>query len=292
MHKGENMYAITGITGQIGSQLARILLAAGQPVRAVLRDPSKAAYWQQQGCEIAIADIIDAPRLADAFRGATAVFILVPPLFDPSPGFPEARLVCGSLETALETARPDRVLYLSTIGARAPRETLLSPHGTNERVLEHVNIPTTFLRPAWFMENAAWDVASVRETGVIHSFLQPLDHPIPMVATADIASVAAELIQQQIRAHRVVNLEAAERISPNDIVSTFAELLGKPVRAEAIPRDSWESIFHAQGMKHPAPRIAMLDGFNEGWIDFEDGPKSSRKGTTPLKNVLQSLLNR
>ena len=286
------MYAITGITGRIGGQLARLLLAQGKPVRAVLRDPSKVAYWEALGCEIALADITDAPRLADAFRGAEAVFLLVPPIFDPSPGFREARLVCGSFETALETARPDRILYLSTIGARAPHENLLSPHETNERVLEHVNLPTTILRPAWFMENASWDLPSVREQGIIHSFLQPLDRPIPMVATADIASLAAELIQEKITTHRIINLESTRRVSPNDLASTFAELLGKPVHAEAIPRDTWESIFRTQGMNNPAPRIAMLDGFNQGWIDFEDGDKTSRKGPTSLKTVIEDLLIR
>jgi hypothetical protein len=27
----------------------------------------------------------------------------------------------------------------------------------------------------------------------------------------------------------------------------------------------------SQGMKNPAPRAQMLDGFNEGWIEFENG---------------------
>lgn len=286
------MYAITGITGQIGSQLARTLLAADQSVRAILRDPAKAAPWEEKGCEIAIADINDASCLADAFRGAEGVFILVPPSFDPSPDFREAHHLAGSLFTALETARPDRVVYLSTVGARAEPTNLLSQHGLIEEQLEKLETPTTFLRPAWFMENASWDVPSARETGVIQSFLQSLDHPIPMVATADIAALAAELIQEQVSGHRIVDLEFETRISANDIAATFAELLGKPVHAEVVPRDSWEQMFRTQGMKNPAPRIAMIDGFNQGWIDFADGARNSRKGTTSLRTVLEGLLNR
>jgi uncharacterized protein YbjT (DUF2867 family) len=59
------------------------------------------------------------------------------------------------------------------------------------------------------MENAAWDLASARDTGVIPSFLQPLERRIPMVATADVGRVAAELLQERWQGHRVVELHLA-----------------------------------------------------------------------------------
>ena len=45
-------------------------------------------------------------------------------------------------------------------------------------------------------------------------------------------------------------------------------------------------------MKNPEPRILMLDGFNEGWIDFEAGAVGTRKGTVELETVLKRLLER
>ena len=51
--KTKNLYAITGITGKIGGILARTLLAANQPVRAVARNADKGAIWADQGCEVA-----------------------------------------------------------------------------------------------------------------------------------------------------------------------------------------------------------------------------------------------
>jgi NAD(P)H dehydrogenase (quinone) len=106
------MYAITGITGQIGGVIGRILLDAGQPVRAVLRDADKGRVWTDRGCEVALATIEDAAPLTAAFRGAEAIFVPVPPNFDPQPGFPEARAIGAALRTALETARPARVVFL------------------------------------------------------------------------------------------------------------------------------------------------------------------------------------
>ena len=141
------------------------------------------------------------------------------------------------------------------------------------------------------MENSAWDVAPAKN-GVVQSFLQPLDKPVPMVATADIGRTAAELLQETWSGHRVVELESPRRVTPNEIASTFGNLLGRPVRVEAVPRETWESLFKSQGMKNPLPRIQMLDGFNKGWIEFESGEAGSRKGKVELRTALQKLIER
>jgi len=127
---------------------------------------------------------------------------------------------------------------------------------------------------------------------VISGFLQPLDKPVPMVATADVGRVAAELLQGIWNGQRVVELEGPRRVTPDEVAATFAELLGRPVRMDAVPRQTWEPLFRSQGMKNPTPRIRMLDGFNEGWIEFENGEGSSRKGEVTLKTVLQMLIER
>jgi NAD(P)H dehydrogenase (quinone) len=286
------MFAITGITGNVGGEVARNLLAAKQPVRAVVRDLGKGAAWEKRGCDLARADIGDASALAAAFQGVEGVFVLVPPNCDPTPGFREAQAIADSLFSALEHARPGRVVYLSTIGAQATQPNLLTQHTIIERVLGESPIPITFLRPGWFMGNSSWDVAPAHEQGVIPSFLQPLDKPVPMAARADIGRVAVELLQETWNGHRVVELEGPQRVTPNEIAATFVDLLGIPVRMEAVPRDTWDALFRSQGMKNPAPRIRMLDGFNEGWIEFESGQAGSRKGKVALKTVLKSLVER
>jgi uncharacterized protein YbjT (DUF2867 family) len=110
-----------------------------------------------------------------------------------------------------------------------------------------------------------------------------------MVATADIGRLAAELLQQSWSGSRVVELEGPLRYSPVQVAGAFTRLLGRPVQAQAIAREGWESSFVAQGMSNPVPRIQMLDGFNEGWIEFEGTPE---KGVTSLDAVVQELLQR
>jgi uncharacterized protein YbjT (DUF2867 family) len=149
--------------------------------------------------------------------------VLVPANFDPSPEFAEARTIGAVLKSALEAARPDRVVYLSTIGAQAKRSNLLTQHTIIERALELLSMPITFLRPPWFMENCRWNVAAARENGAISSILQPLDKPFPMVATADIGRVAAELLQVMQNGPRVVELEGPHRVTPHGIADAFAD---------------------------------------------------------------------
>ena len=285
------MFAITGITGQVGGAVARALIDSGQRVRAVVRDAQKGAAWARNGSEVDVADLDDAAALKKAFAGVQGVFFLLPPVFDPSPDFGEARRVIAAVREALDAVRPAKVVSMSTIGAQALQPNLLQQHRLQEESLGTLPLPITFLRAAWFMENAAWDVAPARATGVIPSFLHPLDKPVPMVATEDIGRVAAELLQETWQGRRVVELEGA-RLSPNDVAAAFARVLGRDVRMDAVPRATWEALFKSQGMKNPVPRAQMLDGFNEGWIDFEGDASSTRKGAVSLDTVLQALIAR
>src|SRR5579863_5917486 len=87
--KERQMYAIVGITGRVGRAIAENLLAQGEKIRAIVRNPEKAARWRDRGAEIAVADVDDPNALATAFEGTDGVFLMIPPNFAPAPGFPE-----------------------------------------------------------------------------------------------------------------------------------------------------------------------------------------------------------
>lgn len=286
------MFAITAITGRVGGALANMLLASGHDVRAVVRDEAKGAPWATRGCDVAIADVDDAGPLARALRGVEGAFILLPPVFDPAPGFPEVRARIANIRAALEKAGPPKAVILSTIGADALQANLLNGLRFLEEALADLPIPITFLRAAWFMENAEWDIPSARDEGVFHSYLQPLDRPVPMIATEDVGRAAAELLLQDWTGHRIVELEAEARVTPNQIAAAFVKVFGRNVQADIVPRDTWEHIFREQGMRNPEPRMQMIDGFNEGWIDFRGEGGHSRKGQISIDEAVASLVAR
>jgi len=283
------MYAITGVTGKVGGAVANILLERRLGVRAVLRDARKARPWSERGAEIAIASSDDAAAMAKAFEGTEGVFLMNPPNFDPAADFPDTHAATAAFGQAIGVARPGNVVLLSTIGAHVPEFNLLNNMRIVETALRTSTTPIAFLRAAWFMENASWDVDRAR-SGVIPSFLQPLDHAIAMVATADIAAAAAGLLRERWNGLRIIELEGPRRYSANDIAAGFAATLGHSVSPTPVPRDTWDALFRAQGTHNPLPRMRMLDGFNEGWIDFEGGAAEHRRGPTALDAVLRQLV--
>lgn len=125
---------------------------------------------------------------------------------------------------------------------------------------------------------------------MIASYLQPLDRAVPMVATADIGRRVAELLGENWSGVRIEELEAAKRVTPNAIAAAFSKALGKPVKAAAVPREKWETIFRGQGMANPLPRMQMIDGFNEGWIDFRDKGAFARKGLVSIDEAVATLV--
>ncbi len=77
------MFVITGVTGHTGSIAATTLLAAGKPVRVVVRDAAKGEAWKAKGAEVAVADVHDTDALRRLFRQGQRLFLLDPPA-DPS----------------------------------------------------------------------------------------------------------------------------------------------------------------------------------------------------------------
>jgi uncharacterized protein YbjT (DUF2867 family) len=240
IEQGNVMFAITGITGQVGGVVARVLLAAGGTFgrwSAIRRGAQWAAGLRRRDCADGRRR-----RAVARVRRYEGVFVLLPPNFDPSPGYPESRAAISPRCAMRCCGAAGAVVCLSTIGAQATEDNLLQQLGAMEREFAALPMPVAFLRAAWFIENAAWDIAPARDTGTIPSFLTPLDRPVPMVATADVGRVAADLLRDTWTGSRIVEFEGPRRVSPNDIAATLSHLLGKDVRAQAVPRETWEAV--------------------------------------------------
>src|ERR1700734_1075444 len=289
------MYAVMGITGNVGGAVARTLLAKGEKVRGIVRNPEKAAEWQKQGVELFKADYDDVDALTAALTGVAGVFVMVPPNFAPTPGFPETKTTLKVLHQALSRALPQKAVYLSSIGAEQTSGLgLITSSHLLEETLGDLPIPHAFLRAAWFVENSAGDVASARNEGKIRFQLNPLDRKFPLVATADIGKAGAETLTQSWTGIRHIEVAAPESYSPLDIADAFSEAVGRPVEAIAVPREEWETLWVSQGMPEgrTAPRAGMVDGFNSGRIHFGVPGTEHVNGVTPLREGITQLVTR
>jgi NAD(P)H dehydrogenase (quinone) len=289
------MFAVMGVTGQVGGAVARNLMERGRQVRAIVRSPEKGEAWRERGAEIAIADFNDTDALGKAFAGVEGVFVMIPPNFAPSPGFPESRAVIGSIREALAAAKPGRIVALSTIGAQQGSGIgLLTALHIMEEELGSLGIPAAFLRAGWFMENSTWDVASARQEGKMHSYLQPLDKAFSLVATEDIGKAGAEILIDPWQGNRFIEVAGPKQYTPAAMAEAFSRVMGRPVEAAVIPRSAWQETFVQQGVPadRTAYRIEMLDGFNSGWISFGVPGTEHVVGTTTFETVLAGLVAR
>lgn len=289
------MYAVMGITGQVGSAVADTLLASGKQVRAIVRNPEKASAWSARGVELAVADYDDSSALESAFRNAEGVFVMIPPNFAPSPDRSEIRATIASIRAALDKARPAKLVYLSSIGAQQTHGIgLITALHMLEEQFGSLPIPSAFLRAGWFMENSLWDVAAAREQGKLFSYLQPLDHPFPLVATKDIGRIGAETLLQNWSGNRFIEVAGPRRYTPRELAAAFTTALHREVEPIAVPRDTWITNFVAQGTPEDrtAPRVEMLDAFNSGWIDFPAPNTEHIQGTVELQTVINQLVTR
>ena len=284
------MHLVLGLTGKIGGAAARHLLEWGHPVRALVRDPTKAADWAQQGVELRTGDFTDPAAVAAALDGVDAAFLMLPPFFTPQPGFPEAKAIVHCFRTALRHVQPRRVVALSAAGSQRDSGLgMITATYLLEQGLGGLAVPTCFIRPGSFFENYLRNVTRAASTGMFESFLAPTGRAVPMAATQDIGREVARRLVMDWTGHPVVEL--GSMTSPDDLARAMAEVLGRPVQVTAIPRDRWTATLANQGMP-PAfiePYLEMEDGYNSGWIDFgTPGAERVHGTTTPAQVFAQA----
>ena len=263
------MFFISGITGQVGGAAARRLLEEGHTVRALARDPQKAAEWSQKGVEVCQGDFTDPSAVATALEGVEGAYLMLPPFFTPAPGFPEAQAIITSFRKALRQAPPPRLVLLSSIGSQQSSGLgMITATHLLEEALSDLPLPTAFVRAGSFLENYTFGLKAAAATGVFSTYLTPANRPVPMVASADIGHEVARLLIGGWDGKKIVELGSP--ISPDDLASAMGEVLGRPVQAHAIPREQWTATLEAQGMPPDfiGPFAEMEDSFNSGWIDF------------------------
>ncbi|MGO7321053.1 NAD(P)H-binding protein [Rhizobium ruizarguesonis] len=289
------MFVIFGATGKVGKATITRLSAEGAPVRAVLRDPAKAAPLAALGCEIAIADIGDADAMAVAMRDATAVQLICP--IDPRAA-DASRQMLQSIErmvAAIDAARPPRVLAISDYGAHLTVDTgVTGMFRMMEERFRQCSARMVFLRSAEHMENWARYLKIAGETGVMPSMHLPLSRPFPTVSAADIGDMAADLMltdEDHGPLPRIVHGEGPRECTALDIAAALGRLLARSVVAHELPRADWPATLVRAGLSESYADliVRLADAHNKGLIGAEAGVGEIRRGRTDIAAALESF---
>ncbi|MGW0558484.1 NmrA/HSCARG family protein [Streptomyces sp. NPDC002926] len=230
---------VTGATGLQGGAVARELVRRGRDTAALVRDPAsdRARALAELGVVLVRGDLDDEASLRAATDGVAGVFS-VQNFMTPAGLGGEVRQGRALARAARDTGVP-HVVYSSVGGAERHSSV---PHFDSkrsiERYLEELGVPTTVLRPSFFMDNfAAHGPQRVDGTLVVQLALKP-DTRVQFIAVDDIGFFAAEAFDRpQEYLGRALEI-AGDELTATEVARAFAERTGEPARFEELPLDA------------------------------------------------------
>jgi uncharacterized protein YbjT (DUF2867 family) len=208
---------VTGATGNVGAEVVRALVAAGQEVRALVRDPAEAML--PAGVETEVGDLNHPETLSGALAGVRGVFLL--------PGYAD---MPGLLAEMARAGVEHVVLLSSGAAADGDMNNAVSRYMiASEAAVRDSGVAWTILRASGFMSNAlrdwlpqlqAGDVVSAPFAGVRIAVIDPFD----------IAAAAVEAFSARAHQGQVYRLTGPESLLPSEQVATLAVVLERDLR--------------------------------------------------------------
>ncbi|MFD7999467.1 NmrA family NAD(P)-binding protein [Streptomyces mirabilis] len=247
------MIVITAPTGQIGSQVLDIVLGdvldGGESVRVIARDPARLSPRVRERVEVVTGSHGDPDVVDTAFAGADSVFWLAPP--NPRAARVEDVYVDFSRPAcdAFKRRGVRRVVGISALGRGVPGNAgLVSASLAMDDLIAGTGVGYRALTLPSFMDNMLRQVEAIKNQGM---FFQPVsgDLKAPTCATRDIAVVAAGLLlDHSWSGQGEVPVLGPEDLSFEDMARIMSEVLGKPVRFQYVPVESFRDTLTRRGM--------------------------------------------
>ncbi|WP_406635930.1 NmrA family NAD(P)-binding protein [Amycolatopsis sp. WGS_07] len=243
---------VVGATGRQGGATARELLAAGVPVRALVRAPGteRAKKVEALGAELVRGDLHDRDSVVRAAKGVRAVFsVQMPDMSGAEPDFAGEMIQAVNLIEAAKIAEVPQFVHTSVSGGGRPelreeRWAFLAPStGTKAAIedrLRAAEFPRwTLLKPGFFMDNFLPSMKYVFPRGIeggLVTILRP-DTKLSLAATRDIGRAAAAAIAEPERFDRVELELASDYLSMAEITPILSRVLGVPLTVPDMTAD-------------------------------------------------------
>ncbi|MGO1562758.1 MAG: NAD(P)H-binding protein [Actinomycetaceae bacterium] len=283
------MYVVAGAAGRVGGAAAARLLEDGAPVRVLARRSADAEQWSARGAQTRVLDLADRPALADALRGASAMFALLPFDLGADDLDTHADTLVASIAGAVGDAGVEQVVMLSSGGADLAGGTgpIAGLHRLEE-ALRRVTVLTA-VRSGHFQEKVADVLAPARTDGVYPVLASSADVPLAMGATADLGVGVADLLRAPATRSEVVDVPGPtypEREAPGHL----GRALGRDLHVAVMPEPAWARSLEEAGLPaHAAVSVAELYRADERGLLAPRGERTIHV-TTPVEATLARLV--
>ncbi len=246
---------VTTPTGHIGSKLANILLDRKSDVTLIARHPEKVKDLASRGAKVIAGEHSDPAVVEQAVRGADALFWLTPAEMTSHDPLGAARRMAEAGARVIRMHPELHVVHLSSAGAFLPSGTgPIVGHYETEEKFRAAGKNIVSLRPNEFMENVFFSLPTIIGQDSIYTSL-PGSVKAPIIATQDIAEVAAEFLLKPIDGHHVVDIVGPQEISLDEWARIAGQAIGRQIHVVTIPGDKLKAAMGQSGM---SPEMAAL----------------------------------
>ena len=286
---------ILGATGTVGSKISAILLNAGHQVTLIARHTETLEKYREQGATIVTADITNVDILTNAFKGADSAFVLMPDNVKAENTRAYQREVTGRLIEVIENSGISYIVNMSSLGAHMHEGTgIMAGTGEQEVRLNQLrDVNVLHIRSAYFMENLLRTIGVVKNMG-INGTAADGDHAIPMVATQDVAKVAAGYLSSLDFNGKVVQaVMGPGNYSLRKFTSIIGKAIGKPDLAYVqFPVDQAKEAFLKNGFSPDfvSNLIEMGTAIKTGFMNYQQRDDSTTTSTTAEEFVNEVYL--
>ncbi|MBL8517207.1 MAG: NAD(P)H-binding protein [Betaproteobacteria bacterium] len=273
------MFVLMGANGNITSKTAHILLKQGHKVRVIGRKAESLAALKAAGAELAIGDAGNADFLAQSFKGATAIYTMIPPNHTSNAFRAWQNQIGAAIAEAVQRSGAKRVVSLSSIGAHLPDGTgpIAGLHDLEQKLNAIAGLDLLHLRPGYFMENHFNALGTILPFGVYADMIDG-SVPIGTIATQDIAAVLArELANIRGTGPRFLHLRSPKLTTQDEAAAILGAAIGKPdlkhVRADpAQAKAGMTAHGLSQNMADLFEEMSVAISGSEFNRAFADGP--------------------
>jgi len=223
-------YVITGGAGNISSPLTEKLLNEGHEVKVIGRNAANLQALVDKGASTAIGSVEDVAFLKDAFAGADAVYLMIPPNFNPINWRHFQNTIARNYIAALVANGIKKVVQLSSVGAHMGNGAGPVDGLSDLEILlqEYKDINVKALRPSYFYHNLLHMIPMIKGMNIMGSNFGGGEKKLILVHPKDIAAVAAEELLALNFAGFSVRYIAGDEKTGAEIAAAFGKAIDKP----------------------------------------------------------------
>ena len=266
---------VTGATGKTGSVVVSELLKEGYPVRALVhKEDGRSAHLKAQGAELAVADMSDVERVAEALKDVQRAYFCPP--FDPY-------MIQGALAFAVaaKEARLEHIVSLTQWLASPSHPSLMTrQHWLVDRLFSMTpGVTHTIVRPGIFADAYLATIGSAVHLGIFPWMSGKSRNAPP--SNEDIARVAVAALMDPARhAGKSYRPTGPELLGTEEMAKAIGRAVGRSVRF--VPTPTWLFMKAARMAGFP---IDLFSGIRYYIDDYERGAFELGAPTTDVLDV-------